>query len=408
MILDAAMASDKPDHDALDRHSADHPATNQTAKQHTRPKRSKRKKPTQQNQRRESKPKPPGYWSLNGAIQRCHNPRHKDYPNYGAAGVEVDPRWRGPNGYRNFIEDMGRPLSPRSSLDRDNNYGGYNKANCRWASPADQAANRRNTINIPCGSETLTIRQIAERQGRTQAQVRSDYRRGILFDAPDAQYAEAARDFIHRTTPVDVERQWRESTSKHRPDRPVVRFTRREQGVAESYVRSLIGHNPLEVLDFAVANWSAFVEHAEYAEGAFPVAHEPSFWFLAKYQQSALDLFKGSKIGSALDRFREIYNAEVAQAFPTLRLSSWSQTDRSSARRIASELSQWDGGFEVIVPAALRNWDSFTSYAEQYFGARHSPAYPTLSFLASQLTAALNFPRKLAEDQAYRAMQKTS
>jgi hypothetical protein len=53
----------------------------------------------------------------------------------------VAPEWAS---FRRFLSDMGeRP--PGLSLDRKDNSQGYNKNNCRWATAADQARNRRSS-----------------------------------------------------------------------------------------------------------------------------------------------------------------------------------------------------------------------------------------------------------------------
>jgi hypothetical protein len=84
----------------------------------------------------------PEYKVWKGMISRCELPSATGYENYGGRGIAVCDRWR--HSFENFIADMGRRPSPRHQIDRyPNNDGHYEPSNCRWATPVQQAGNKR-------------------------------------------------------------------------------------------------------------------------------------------------------------------------------------------------------------------------------------------------------------------------
>lgn len=86
---------------------------------------------------------PPEYLVWESMKARCSYKGHKYYPSYGGRGITYCAEWKS---FDSFINDMGRRPSNKHQIDRIDNNCGYSKANCRWATAAENSRNRRNTV----------------------------------------------------------------------------------------------------------------------------------------------------------------------------------------------------------------------------------------------------------------------
>lgn len=110
-------------------------------------------------------------------LNRCMNQRAACFKNYGGRGIKVCERWMR---FENFYADMG-DCPPGLSLDRIDNDGNYEPANCRWATIVEQARNKRNTVLIAAFGVKRTIEEWSRETGLPWGTI---YGRAILRSWP--------------------------------------------------------------------------------------------------------------------------------------------------------------------------------------------------------------------------------
>jgi hypothetical protein len=100
-----------------------------------------------------------------GIKTRCLNPRSRGFAEYGGNGIGICDRWLD---FRNFYADMGDPPTVQHSIERQNGSLGYSPDNCKWATPQEQANNRKSSRVVEYNGQSLTIAQWADSLGISQ------------------------------------------------------------------------------------------------------------------------------------------------------------------------------------------------------------------------------------------------
>jgi hypothetical protein len=105
----------------------------------------------------------PEYSSWQNMKNRCNNSNYPEFHLYGGRGIKVCKRWS--SSFESFLLDMGKKPSSKHSIDRVNTNNNYSPTNCRWATPTEQADNRRSNHLITYNGKTQNLKQWSEDLG---------------------------------------------------------------------------------------------------------------------------------------------------------------------------------------------------------------------------------------------------
>lgn len=107
--------------------------------------------------------------------QRCQNTENDNYSFYGARGIKVCDRWET---FANFYDDMKDGYADNLTLERIDNFGNYEKINCKWISHKSQCRNRRSSVYLEFNGKTLSYVEWGELIGINGSAISKRIKRG--------------------------------------------------------------------------------------------------------------------------------------------------------------------------------------------------------------------------------------
>lgn len=129
------------------------------------------------------------YRAFHDAKNRCTNPNHPRYPDWGGRGIQMNF-----TSFEQFISYIGIKPSKEYQLDRKNNDGDYEVGNVRWATRQTQQLNKRVQKTNPFGISG--VRQVKSKGLITptyQAYCKENSKFKQLYSGPNLAAAILAR-----------------------------------------------------------------------------------------------------------------------------------------------------------------------------------------------------------------------
>lgn len=111
--------------------------------------------------------------------QRCRNPKHTFYRDYGERGIQVEKAW---DDFDRFCADVGeRPEG--CTLDRIKDHYNYGPGKTKWSTSTEQNGNRRNCRFIKVGGKKVHMAEVARQNDISQSTLRDRLDRGLTLQA---------------------------------------------------------------------------------------------------------------------------------------------------------------------------------------------------------------------------------
>lgn len=115
-----------------------------------------------------------------GIKRRCLNQNEKDYPLYGGRGIKICDEWL--DDFQAFISFVGPRPTASHQIDRIDSNGNYEPGNVRWATPQEQARNRRNNKIVEYQGRSMCLSEASALAGLKHSTVVSRLSRGATIE----------------------------------------------------------------------------------------------------------------------------------------------------------------------------------------------------------------------------------
>ena len=110
-------------------------------------------------------------------IDRCYNPHHVQYHNYGGRGITICREWK--DDFTVFYAwAMANGYAETLSIDRIDNDGNYCPENCQWITMREQQNKRGDNVLVTMNGKTQNVTQWCNELGANRAYVYKRLKKG--------------------------------------------------------------------------------------------------------------------------------------------------------------------------------------------------------------------------------------
>lgn len=117
------------------------------------------------------------YRTWRGMLNRCND---QNNPIYGGRGIKVCDEWQKDFvAFYNHVSKLEHFEEDGYTLDRIDFNGNYEPGNLRWATPKEQARNKRTNVIVEYDGEEMTLQEAGERSGISYDILKKRWQNGI-------------------------------------------------------------------------------------------------------------------------------------------------------------------------------------------------------------------------------------